>query len=250
MTSSKRASIQANIRAALPATVPVLTSYVPLGAAFGVLLASQGYGAGWAAFMSVAVFAGSMQFAGVGLLTSPFDPVSAALLTLMINARHLFYGLAMLERWRDRDSTKPYRVFALTDESFSLYIAHPDPPDGVEPRAFEFWIALLNQCYWVAGSVAGAVIGTAMQSNPRFDPAGIDFSMTALFLVIFLDQWRGGKGRSAALVGLGSALLCLLAFGESWFLIAAMVMIVGVLALLRPAISKRDSERNGESCDA
>ncbi|MDR1598420.1 MAG: AzlC family ABC transporter permease [Oscillospiraceae bacterium] len=228
---------RAAIRAALPVTVPVLTSYIPLGAAFGALLASQGYGVGWAAFMSAAVFAGSMQFAGVGLLTAAFDPLGAALLTLMINARHLFYGLAMLERWRGFDRTKPYRVFALTDESFSLFIACPEPPVNVEPRLFEFWIALLNQCYWMAGSVAGALVGSAMRSNPRFDLAGIDFSMTALFLVIFLDQWRGGKGRAAALVGIGGAFACLMVFGESWFLIAAMVVIVAALMLLRPVIA-------------
>ncbi|GHU69938.1 branched-chain amino acid transporter AzlC [Clostridia bacterium] len=225
------------LRAAFPTTVPVIASYVPLGMAFGVLLASQGYGVGWAAFMSTTIFAGSMQFAGVGLLTGAFAPLSAALLTLMINARHLFYGLAMLERWRGFDSTKPYRVFALSDETFSLLIANPKPPEGVDAHRFEFWVALLDQCYWIVGSVAGAIIGTAF----RFDSTGIDFSMTALFLVIFLEQWRSNKGRPAALVGLIGALVCLLVFGQEWFMIAAMIMIIVTLMLLRPRIGTEDT---------
>lgn len=225
------------IRAAFPHTIPVMTGYLALGAAFGILLAQNGYGPVWALMMSVCVFAGSMQFVGAGLLAAAFAPAETALLTLMVNARHLFYGLPMIERWRDVGNTKPYQIFALTDETFSLLIS-TDPPNGIEPRAFEFWLAALDQLYWVAGSVAGSLIAGALP----FDTAGIDFAMTALFVVIFIEQWRGGKGRLSAMIGVCGALLCRVLLGAQWFLLGSMVLIAASLVGARRYIDKSSAK--------
>jgi len=240
--SSLNSKPSACIRAAFPHTLPVLTGYLALGAGFGILLADKGYGLQWALFMSVAMFAGSMQFVGAGLLAAPFAPAQTALMTFMVNARHLFYGLPMIERWKGSGRRKPYQIFALTDETFSLLVSVETPPD-LEPRAFEFWMAALNHSYWIAGSAAGALIARAIP----FDPAGIDFSMTALFVVIFLEQWRGGKGRLPAAAGLGCALICLIAFGDRWFLLPSMAVILAVLLAVRPVLEKCEESAEDRS---
>jgi len=214
--------------AAFPHTVPVLTGYVFLGTVFGVLLQSAGYGTLFALLMSAAVYAGSMQFVAVSLLSGPFLPVQAALLTLMVNARHLFYGLSMLERFAGLGRAKPYLVFSLTDETFSLLCA-VTPPEGVDPKAFDLCLSAMNQGYWVAGSVFGSLLGAAIP----FDARGIEFVMTALFVVIFLEQWRTKKGRAPAVLGVLSAVACLLLFGATWFILLTMAVLVLLLAALQ-----------------
>jgi 4-azaleucine resistance transporter AzlC len=216
------------VRAAFPHTLPVLTGYLCLGTAFGVLLADKGWGLPWALLMSVTVYAGSMQFVGVSLLAGAFHPLQAALLTLMVNARHLFYALSMLPRWTDAGRAKPYLVFANTDETFSLLISAVPPP-GIAPRTFELAVSLLDQLYWVTGSLLGAALGRLLPVLPE----GLDFVMTALFVVIFLEQWRGGKGRVPALMGLGAAFLCRLLFGTEWFLLPTMALLTALLTLGR-----------------
>jgi 4-azaleucine resistance transporter AzlC len=212
-------------RAAFPHTIPVMTGYVFMGMAFGILLESKGYGILWAFLMSVFIFAGSLQFVAAGLLAGGFHPLQAALVTLMVNARHVFYGLSLLEIFRGLRKTKLYMIFALSDETFSL-LCSAEPPPGVEKNRFRLFIALLDHAYWVAGSVIGSLAGSALPFNTE----GIDFVMTALFVVIFLEQWRNSSGRKSALLGLAAAGLCLWIFGAAWFVIPAMVLILLVLS--------------------
>lgn len=222
------------LKVAFPYTLPVLMGYIFLGIAFGVLLGSKGYHAGWALLMSLFIYAGSMQFVAIDLLTGMFNPLSAMLVTLMVNARHIFYGLSMLDKFKICGKLKPYMIFSLTDETYSLLCAAETPKD-VDRRWFMFCIAVLNQLYWVTGSVIGNVAGSLI----RFNSTGIDFAMTALFIVIFIEQWESTENHIPALLGLFVTLLCLIVFGQDWFIIASMVGIFLSLAGLHGRMRKR-----------
>ena len=214
----------AALRAAFPATIPVLTGYLCIGMAYGLLMANAGYGVFWALLLSLLCYAGSMEFVAVSLLTAGFDPVQALLMALMINARHAFYGLSMLEKYRGTGWARPFLIFSLTDETFSL-VSTLEPPDGVTRRDFYFWISLLDYLYWQVGSVLGALIGGLLP----FDTTGLDFALTALFIVLFLEQWRKRENRPAALIGLGCTAVSLAAVGADRLVISAMVLILAVL---------------------
>ena len=215
-------------------SLPIMAGYIVLGLGFGVLLQSKGYGVGWALAMGGLIYAGSMQYVAIDLLAGGASLISAALMTLMVNARHLFYGISMLERYKDTGAAKPYLIFALTDETYSV-VCSGDVPDGVERKKYYFWVSLLDQFYWVVGCVAGALLGSVLP----FDTTGIDFSMTALFLVVMVEQWRSTRDHTPALVGLGVSLVCLLIFGSSNFLIPSMIGITVALTLLRGTMEKR-----------
>lgn len=219
--------------AAFPYTLPVFMGYLFLGIAFGVLLADKGFSPLWALLMSVVIYAGSMQFAAIGLLTTAFAPLSAFFLTLMVNARHLFYGLSMLESFQKMGRLKPYMIFSLTDETYSL-LCGIKPPKDVDSRLFLFFIALLNQSYWILGSCVGALAGHLI----AFDSTGIDFAMTALFLVIFTEQWETAKSKLPAILGVCLTLISRLIFGPDNFLIFAMTAILAALLLFRKEIDK------------
>lgn len=229
---------------ALGRTLPVMAGYLVLGLGFGVLLQSKGYGPGWALAMSLLVYAGSMQYLAVDLLAGGASLVSAALMTLMVNARHLFYGISMLERYRDAGPAKPYMIFALTDETYSL-VCSGDVPDGVDRKRYFFLVSLLDQLYWIAGSLAGAALGSVLP----FASTGIDFSMTALFLVVVTEQWRTSRDHTPALVGLGVSVACLAVFGADNFLIPAMAGITLALTLLRRPLEKREGEARDHAAD-
>lgn len=214
----------AALRAAFPATIPVLTGYLCIGMAYGLLMANAGYGIFWALLLSLLCYAGSMEFVAVSLLTAGFDPVQALLMALMINARHAFYGLSMLEKYRGTGWARPFLIFSLTDETFSL-VSTLEPPDGVTRRDFYFWISLLDYLYWQMGSVLGALIGGLLP----FDTTGLDFALTALFIVLFLEQWRKREKRPAALIGLGCTAVSLAVVGADRLVIPAMVLILAVL---------------------
>ena len=214
----------AALRAAFPATIPVLTGYLCIGMAYGLLMANAGYGVFWALLLSLLCYAGSMEFVAVSLLTAGFDPVQALLMALMINARHAFYGLSMLEKYRGTGWARPFLIFSLTDETFSL-VSTLEPPDGVTRRDFYFWISLLDYLYWQVGSVLGALIGGLLP----FDTTGLDFALTALFIVLFLEQWRKRENRPTALIGLGWTAVSLAAVGADRLVIPAMVLILAVL---------------------
>lgn len=209
-------------------TLPIMAGYLVLGAGFGILLKTKGYGVVWAFLMSVFIYAGSMQYVAIDLLSGGATLISAALMTLMVNARHLFYGISMLDKYQDMGAAKPYLVFSLTDETYSL-VCTGKVPKGADKRSYFLWVSLLDQSYWVIGSVAGSLIGGLI----TFNTTGIDFSMTALFVVVFVEQWRETKDHTGALVGVLASLLCLLIFGAESFLIPSMIAITVILTVLR-----------------
>lgn len=226
------------LRYAFRQTVPVLCGYLFLGLAFGLLLQQAGYGWPWAVLTSVIVYAGSMQFVLVGLLGGGFASLlSVALTTLSVNSRHLFYGLSFLDTFRKMGRAKPYMIFSLTDETYSL-LRSLQPPKELDADRVRLYIALLDHAYWVAGSAAGAILGSVLP----FDLTGIDFAMTALFVVIFVDQWRGAKSRLPAVAGLGFGLLWLVVLGPDRFLLPALVCTVLVLLLCRGTLQPQTEE--------
>lgn len=209
------------LRYAFPKTIPVMTGYIFLGMAYGILMKVNGYGVLWAALMSVFVYAGSMQYVGITLFVGAVSPLYAFMMALMVNARHLFYGISMLERYRKAGKFEPYLVFALTDETFSV-VCNEEVPKDIHPYWTYFWVSLLDQSYWVAGSVLGALAGNLIP----FNTAGLDFALTALFVVIFTDQWKGQKDHKPAIIGVVSTAVCLLVFGESMFILPSMALIL------------------------
>ncbi len=212
------------IRAAFPATVPVMTGYLCLGMAFGVLMKTSGYGVIWSALMSMMCFAGSMQFLTITLLTTVFDPVQAFFLALMVNARHIFYGLAVLDKYKGLGKVRAFLIFSLTDETFSL-VSTLEPTEGVERRDFYFWISLLDYGYWVGGSILGGLLGGLL----TFDTTGMDFALTALFAVLFLEQWKKRENRPAGCIGILCTVAALLLFGADNLVIPAMILILAAL---------------------
>lgn len=217
-------------------TLPVMAGYLVLGIGFGILLHDKGYSFWWAIFMSVGIYAGSMQYVGVELLASRTSPLSAALMTLMVNARHLFYGISMVEKYRDTGAAKPYLIFALTDETYSL-VCDPHLPEGISKRHYYLLVSLMDQCYWVFGSFLGSLLGSALTFNTQ----GIDFSMTALFVVIVVEQWEKTKQHVPAILGILVSVVCLLIFGTSNFLIPSMIGITVGLFLLQGMITKEEA---------
>ena len=215
------------------ATIPVLMGYLSIGIAFGVLLQATGYGPLWAVFMSLTVYAGSSQFLECTLLAQSVALPQVALMTFLLNFRHFFYGLSLLDKLKGAGCKKPYLIFALTDETYAL-LTGVRPPIGKDPHAFYLVIALLNQCYWVLGSFLGAGLGSLISINTT----GIDFAMTALFVTIAVDQWRVRgrqrmKGRLPALIGGGCTLLALAVFGADKLLIPALAATCCLLLVLR-----------------
>ncbi len=213
---------------ALVRTIPIMTGYLVLGFGFGILSEKNGYGILWALAMSVFIYAGSMQYVTISLMSSGASLVTAALTTFMVNARHLFYGISMIEKYRDVGKSKPYLIFALTDETYSLVCGDCEFEEK-EQKQYYFWVSLLNHLYWIAGSAAGAWFGAVVE----FNSAGIDFAMTALFVTVFVEQWLSAKNHLPALIGLCVSVACLVIFGSEKFLIPAMVMISALLLVFQ-----------------
>lgn len=213
---------------AFGASLPVMAGYIVLGIGFGIVLSARGYGPGWALAMSLFIYAGSMQYLAVDLMSGGAGLITAALTALMVNARHLFYGISMIDKYKDTGKYKPYLIFALTDETYSLNCA--GVPEGVDdgPRFF-FLVSLFNQIYWVVGSLLGAVLESVLP----FSTEGIDFSLTALFVTVFVEQWKSTGDHIPAMIGVGASVLCLLLFGADNFLIPAMILITAALAVYR-----------------
>ena len=222
-------------------TLPVMAGYLVLGTGFGILFESKGYGFIWSLLMSTAVFAGSMQYVAIDLISGGASLISTALMTVMVNARHLFYGISMVGKYRGAGLKKPYLMFALTDETYSLICSEP-VPEGADAHTFYFLISIVNQCYWVTGSVAGALLGSLI----TFETAGLDFAMTALFISIFTEQWLTAKNHLPALIGAGATLLCLILFGADSFLIPAMLVIITAMCSIRLLIEKAEA-KEGEN---
>lgn len=220
-------------------TIPVLTGYMVLGMGFGIIMKTNGYGLWWAAAMSLFIYAGSMQYVAIGLLTGGASYLTVALSTLMVNARHLFYGISMVEKYKETGAKKPYLIFALTDETYSLACKDFDASvDRASQIKYWFLISLFNQIYWVSGSVLGSLLGNIIP----FDTTGIDFALTALFITIFTDQWLKTKDHVPALIGLLTSVLSLLIFKEDSFLIPAMIGIMTALLLMKRLPAKNSKE--------
>ena len=228
--------------ATFPVTVPVLMGYLAIGMAFGFMLQAIGYNFIWAFFMSLTIYAGSGQYLGVSLLAAAASLGTVALMTLLINFRHLVYGLSMLEKFRGMGWRKFYMIFSLTDETYAL-LSSAQAPVGVDPKNFYFAIALLDQSYWILGSVIGAVAGEILPISTE----GIDFAMTALFVVIAVDQWKAYQKHLPALIGGVVTIVCLLIlgqiFGQQQMLIVSLAVIVVLLLILRDKLEDKEGEK-------
>lgn len=225
--------IKAAFFAAFPNTIPIFAGFLFLGIAYGIYMNQSGFKFYYPMFMSFIIFAGSVEFATVSWLLGSFDPVNIFFLTLMINARHLFYGLSMLEKYNIPGWKKLYLIYGMCDESFSIN-ATVDVPKDIDKGLFMFFVTILNQIYWVAGATIGGIFGSFIP----FDTKGLEFVMTALFVVIFLENWLKEKDHSASVIGLFISFICLTVFKGTNFIIPSMIIILSVLTLLRGRLQK------------
>lgn len=229
----KKGSFSSAFRATFPYTIPVMTGYLFLGISYGIYMKVSGFSFLYPMFMAITIFGGSLEFLAVSLLMSTFAPLQTFLMALVIQARHLFYGLAMLEKYKNTGLKKLYLIFALTDETFSVNCSTPVPED-MDKGKFYFAVSLLDQCYWVSGATIGGILGSFIPFNTE----GLDFVMTAMFVVIFIEQWLKEKKHYTAFIGVLSSVLCLLLFGADSFIIPSMVCIFTMLTLFRKPIEK------------
>lgn len=223
----------AALKAAFPYTIPVLTGYLFIGFAFGVMFQEKGYNFLWAGLMSLTVYAGSAQYLAVNFFAPGVSLIQVIFLEFILNVRHIFYGLSMLERFGKAGRKRLYMIFSLTDETYSLYCLIRIPK-GVDESEFLFFLAALNQSYWIAGSILGALAGSAMP----FDTSGIEFAMTALFVVIFTEQWLTEKDHIPACIGIGCSVICLFVFGSSNFILPSMICIMILLMANRKGVTR------------
>lgn len=232
---TKQNSIKKAFKAAFPYTIPIFAGFWFLGMTYGIYMNVSGFSFLYPMLMSITIFAGSMEFITVDLLLGSFNPVQAFLMTLMINARHLFYGISMLDKFRGTGLKKLYLIFGMCDESFSINYTAKIPPD-VDRGWFMFFVTLLNHFYWFSGSTLGGIFGSLI----HFNTEGLYFVMTAMFTVIFLEQWLKDRQHISALLGLGISLLCLWIFGADNFIIPSMAAMLMMLTLLRKPVEKRE----------
>ncbi len=224
-------------KAAFPHTIPILTGFLFLGMTYGIYMNVSGFSFMYPMLMSLTIFAGSVEFVAVNLLLGAFNPIQALALTLMINARHLFYGISILDKYSNTGWKKLYLIFGMCDESFSINYTANIPKD-VDKGWFMFFVTLLNQFYWVLGATLGGIFGSFI----HFNTEGLEFVMTAMFIVIFLENWLKEKNHTSSLLGLGLSLICLIAFGAENFIIPSMLAILGMLTLLRKPLEKSYSQ--------
>lgn len=214
-------------RAALPYTIPICIGFLFLGISYGFFMHSKGFSFLYPVLMSLFIFAGSMEFVTVNLLLTAFNPLSAFLLALMVNARHLFYGISMLDKYKNTGLKKPYLIYGMCDESFSINCT-VTPPADVDKGWFMLFVTLLNQIYWVTGAALGSLLGSVIS----FDTTGIEFVMTALFVVMFINQWEETDNHRSALTGVFCSMVCLFLFGAQHFIIPAMALIIACFSLM------------------
>ena len=223
------------LKAAFPQTIPIFTGFWFLGMAYGIYMNASGFSFVYPLCMSLLIYGGSLEFVAVEMLLSPFAPLQTFIMALLIQARHLFYGLSMLDKFKGLGWKKYYLIFGMCDETFSVNCS-ADIPEDVDRGWFYFWVTLLNQFYWSAAATTGGIVGSLL----KIDTSGISFVMTAMFVVIFLEQWLKEKEHSASLIGLAVSVLCLVVFGTDSFMVPTMVLIVGLLALLRKPLEKKE----------
>lgn len=229
----KKKTLQKALFAAFPNTLPILASFLFLGAAYGIYMNASGFSFWYPMLMSMTVYGGSLEFVIVSMLLGKFAPLQTFVAALMIQTRHIFYGISMLDKYKNAGRKKPYLIFGLCDESFSInYTAKI--PEGVDEGWFMFFVTFLNQVYWVCGATLGGLLGSLI----TFSTKGIDFMMTAMFVVIFLEQWFKEKKHYTALIGLFASVLCLMLFGAESFLVPSMALIFFFLTFFRNPIEK------------
>lgn len=225
-------------KAALPYTIPICVGFLFIGMSYGFLMRSKGFSFVYPMLMSFFIYAGSMEFVTVNLLLSSFNPAYAFFLTLMVNARHLFYGISMLDKYKNVGFKKLYLIFGMCDEAFMINCTASVLP-GVDKGWFMFFVTLLNQIYWVTGATLGALLGYVI----HIDTTGIEFVMVALFVVMFINQWEESDNHRSALTGLGCTLLCLLVFGSQNFLLPSMALIILCFSLDRKRFETLEKDK-------
>ncbi len=226
------------LKAALPSTIPIMTGFLFLGLSYGIYMNSCGFSFIYPMLMSMTIFAGSMEFVTCNMLLGAFAPFQAFVMTLMVNARHIFYGISMLDRFKGLGPKKIYLIFGMCDETFSInYTANI--PDDVDKGDFMFFVTLLNQFYWVFGATLGGLLGSLIKFNTK----GIDFVMVAMFVVIFLEQWLKDKTHINSLIGLVISVVCLIIFKADNFILPSMICILAVLTLIRKPLEKGEIEK-------
>jgi 4-azaleucine resistance transporter AzlC len=224
------------LKAAFPYTIPIFAGFWFLGLAYGIYMNVSGFSFVYPMIMSIIIFGGSLEFVAVEMLLSPFAPVQVLIMTLLIQARHLFYGISMLDKFKDMGWKKFYLIFGMCDETFSINYTAKIPED-VDRGWFMFFVTLLNHLYWVSGATIGGLVGSLI----HFNTDGISFVMTSMFVVIFMEQWMKEKHHVSAYIGLGAAVLCLLIFGADSFMIPTMIMIIVLLAAFRRPFEKMEA---------
>lgn len=226
MADKKKKELEKAFAAAFPSTIPVLTGFLVLGMAYGVLMHTKGIGILWTTIMSAIAFCGSMQFVAITFFTVAFNPIQAFILSVMVNARHLFYGISMLEKYKGMGKIRGFLIYVLCDETFSI-ISTVKIPEGVNHKYFYGMVSLLNYIYWVVGSFLGGVLGNFVSFNTK----GLDFVLTALFVVLFLEQWKVKANRIPGVIGILSTILSIIVFGKANLVIPAMcIILVALLA--------------------
>ena len=220
-------------------TVPVMTGYLFLGVSFGILLGETGYGLPWAFCMALFMYAGSAQFLAVSLLANHASLLSSAIAIFLLNARHIFYGISLIDAYKGFGKKKPYMIFSLTDETYSL-VTQNQPPEGLTRQKYCFLVSVLDHCYWVIGCVLGSVAGNFIPIS--FE--GIEFVLTALFVTLFVEQWLSNKSHRSAIIGVASTVLCLLIFGKEIFLIPSMALIAILLTVTRKTGNRKEEASN------
>lgn len=232
-----QSSILRAFRAAFPHTIPIFAGFWFLGLTYGIYMNVSGFSFLYPMLMSLTIFAGSVEFVTVNMLLGAFSPLQAFTMALMINARHLFYGISMLEKYRGYGWRSFYLIFGMCDESFSINYTASIPP-GVDRGWFMFFVTLLNHFYWFSGSTLGGIFGSLI----HFDTEGLDFVMTAMFVVIFMEQWLKEKDHTSSLLGLGLSVICLVAFGADNFIIPSMLAILGVLTIIHRPLETKNTD--------
>lgn len=231
----KKSKIKSAFFAAFPYTIPIFAGFLFLGTAYGIYVNAQGFPAIYPILMSLTIFAGSMEFVAVNLLLGAFDPLGAFFLTLMVNARHLFYGISMLDKYKNVGKKKIYLIFGMCDESFSINCT-TEVPDGIDRGWFYFFVTLFNHFYWFLGAALGGLFGSLLTINLD----GLEFVMTALLVVIFLENWIKEKNHFSSILGIILSFVCLLLFGSSNFIIPSMLCILGALTLCRSTYNRKE----------
>ena len=227
-----------DISAALHTSLPIMVTFVVLGSGFGILMQKHGFGPVWSLISGIIIFSGTVQFVSVSMLSSG-SFIMAAITAFMVAARHIFFSISMIGRYRTEGKRKWYLFYSLCDETYAM-LSRDETPEGVNTSAYRLLVSLFDQCSWLAGSFLGGWIGSLL----TFDSAGIDFSMTALFTTVFIQQWIDSKCHIPAILGVAATLVCRILFGGDLFLIPAMIIILGTLIIMRKKIEDAEETKN------